>query len=203
MVLRRVAALLVALLALSLVGAPVTMADWGQQAVFSVEPVEPSEVREETPVVRYGNLSPDARRAVRRAIESPDGSHVVYGADDHPEGFFYSDYSAPGRGIYAVVYEGRYYRLTTSAGGGFPFVYWLYELPFVVYGLVLAAVAARTYRGEHPPRVAALAAVPGVAAHLLGPAFDFPLVAPTQFVGLGLLAVVAVVGALVRSALQE
>ena len=73
-------------------------------------------------------------------IESPDGSHTVYGREDWPDRFHYSDYTAPGRGTYAIVYGGQYYRLDTYAGGGFPFVYWILELPFVAYGLLLGTV---------------------------------------------------------------
>ncbi|QLG61671.1 hypothetical protein [Halorarum salinum] len=197
MVLRHVLALLAVLVALSLVGSPATMADWGEQASFSVEPVERSEVDGETPVLRYETLSSDARSAVRRAVESPDGHHVVYGSGDRPEEFFYSDYAVPGQGVYAVVYEGRHYRLTTYAAGGFPFVYWLLELPFVAYGLVLAWVGYPAYRGERSARFAALAVATGVAFHLLGPEFDFPLLDPMQFVGLGAVATVLLAGWLI------
>ncbi|WP_396611545.1 hypothetical protein ACH9L7_15285 [Haloferax sp. S1W] len=190
MVRRGVFALLAALVALSLVAAPATMADWGEQAVFSVERIDESQVREETPVLQYDSLPADAQDAVRNAIESPDGSNTVYGAEDWPDQFFYSDYSAPGNGLYAVVYEGQHYRLYTYAGGGFPFVYWLYELPFVVYGVALAWVASRTHRGSLSPQTAALATAPGVAFHLLGPEFDFPLLDPMQFIGLGVAATV-------------
>lgn len=197
MVARPLLALLAAVVALSLVGAPLTMADWSEQASFSVESVERLQVDEETPVLRYETLSADGQRAVRQAIESPDGQHVVYGSEDWPEEFFYSDYIAPGQGMYAVVYEGQHYRLTTHAAGGFPFVYWLFELPFVVYGLVLASVGYLAYGGERSARVAALAVATGVAFHLLGPEFDFPLLHPMQFVGLGTVATVLLVGWLV------
>lgn len=196
-------ALFVVLVASSLVGAPVTMADWGEQASFSAERIDRSEIDEETPVLRYENLSLNARDAVRRAIDSPDGHHTVYGSEDWPDRFLYSDYVAPGRGQYVVVYEGGYYELTTYAGGGFPFVYWLYELPFVAYGLVLARVGYRTYSGERSALTAALAAVPGVAFHLLGPEFDFPLLAPMRFVGLGAVAAVAAAFGLVWDSDRE
>jgi hypothetical protein len=196
---RTLSALFAVAVALSLVAAPVTMADWGEQAEFSVDPVEPSRVDGEIPVLRYENLPADARDAVRRAIESPDGRHVVYGWEDAPDRFFYSDYTAPGNGLYVVVYEGRYYELTTYAAGGFLFVYWLFELPFVAYGLVLGWVASRVYLGDRRPRTAAVLAALGAAFHLLGPEFDFPLFAPMQFVGLGALATVVVAAGLVAT----
>jgi hypothetical protein len=189
---RSILALLVALVGISLVGSPLTMADWGEQAHHSTERIERTDVDSEIPILRYENLSNSAQNAVRRAIESPDGDHTVYGREDWPDRFFYSDYAAPGQGRYAVVYEGQYYRLETYAGGGFPFVYWLYELPFVVYGLVLGGVAAGTYRGAVPTGAASFATALGVAFHLLGPEFDFPLVAPMQFVALGAVGTVVV-----------
>lgn len=193
---RRFASVLVtAVVAATLVGAPVTMADWGEQATFSVEPVEQSAVDSETPVLQYEELSSTAQRAVRRAIESPDNSHVVYGSEDAPDRFAYSDYAEPGYGLYVVVYEGDSYRLNTYAAGGFPFVYWLMELPFVVYGVVLVWAAHRTNRGSLPPEVAAALAGLGVGFHLIGPEFDFPVVPPDVFVLLGTVATVgAVVG---------
>lgn len=191
---RRVSVVLAVIVAASLVGAPATMSDWGEQATFSAEQIDESQIRDRTPVIRYENLSTSAQNAVRHTIESPDHDHVVYGQEDWPDRFFYSDNVDPGQGMYVIVYEGQYYRITTYAGGGFPFVYWLYELPFVVYGFGLAAVALQTDAGKRSPRTAVLAAVPGIAFHLLGPEFDFPLLAPTAFVGFGILAT-AVLGA--------
>jgi len=186
-------ALLAGVVGLSLVAAPATMADWEEQAAFSVEPFERSEIGNETPVLRYENLPTDAQRAVRNAIESGDGSHTVYGREDWPDRFFYSDYSAPGQGRYVVVYEEQQYRLTTYAGGGFPFVYWLLELPFVVYGAALLLIGYRTGLGRQSPRTALAATIPGVVFHLLGPQLDFPLVGPRTFFHLGIVAVIGLV----------
>jgi hypothetical protein len=199
----QVVALAVAALALSLLLAPVTMGDWGEQASFSVERVDDTDVDEETPVLQYHSLSPAAQRAVESAIRSPDGHHVVYGREDFPDDFAYSDYSEPGYGLYVVVYEGQHYRLYTYAAGGFPFVYWLYELPFVLYGAVLLWVAARTARGQRSSRTAAVAALPGAVIHLLGPEFDFPLVAPKTLVAFGVVSLVALVGVLARERLAD
>ncbi|GAD51800.1 hypothetical protein MBEHAL_0560 [Halarchaeum acidiphilum MH1-52-1] len=148
---RLVVAPLAGLVALTLVGAPFTMNDWGEQATLSVEKIDQSQVRNATPVLHADDLSAGGRAAVERAIESPDGYDTVYGREDWPADFTYSDNIAPGRGICAVVNEGDTYRLTTDAAGGFPFVYWLRELPFVVYGLSLAALAVGTYRDTRPP----------------------------------------------------
>ncbi|MGB9965759.1 hypothetical protein [Halobacterium hubeiense] len=190
------------LVAVSLVGAPVTMADWGEQATFSADPIEKSDIREDTPLLQYDKLSTSAQDAVRRTIESPDGHYTIFGQDDWPDQFFYSDYSAPGQGLYAIAYDGQYYRLTTSAGGGFPFVYWLYQLPFIVYGLILGGVAYTSLQGRFAPRTAALTAVPGIAFHFLGPEFDFPLLTPRQFIGLGALAVIVALTGLLWAAIR-
>jgi len=188
----RAAALLVIAVAASLVLAPVAMTDWSEQASFSVERVNESEIHDETPVFQYENLPPDAQSAVRAAIESPDGNHVVYGREDWPDRFFYSDNTSPGRGLYAIVYEGEYYRLYTYGSGAFPFVFWLYELPFVAYGLGLAVVGKRALDDERSAATGALLGGLGTGFHLLGPAFDFPVVSPDQFIGLGLLGAVLV-----------
>lgn len=82
---QRISALLAAIVALSLVGVPVTMADWEEQASFSTEHIAQSDVGEDTPVIQYETLPSDAQNAVRRAIESPDGSYVVYGSEDWPD----------------------------------------------------------------------------------------------------------------------
>jgi len=190
--LRQAITLLAILVGFSLVAAPITMADWGEQATFSVEQVPQSDIDEEIPVLAYTNLSGDAQTPVRRAIESPEGHYTVYGQDDWPEQFFFSDYGAPGQGLYAITYEGQYYQLSTYAGGGFPFVYWFLELPFIGYGLCLGWVAHKTYHRAFSSRGALLLTALGVGFNLLGPAFDFPLVAPMQFVGLGIAATIAV-----------
>ena len=65
--------LLSLLVALSLLGASFTMADWGEQAVFSVEPVEAAELDDELPVLEYDSLSEPAQDAVSHAIDAPDG----------------------------------------------------------------------------------------------------------------------------------
>lgn len=187
-----------AVVALTLVSAPVTMGDWGEQGTLSADPVDESELREETPILHYQNLSPTAKTAVRRAIDAPGGTHTIYGSEDRPDRFYYySEGTTPGAGVYAIVYEGAYYRLTTYATGGFPFVYWLYELPFVAYGVGLGVVAYRTSRGRLSTRGAALAVAPGIAFHLLGPEFDFPVLAPPQFIALGIFATATLVAGLV------
>jgi len=193
---RTVIALLAVVVAASLVAAPVTMADWGQQASHSVEPVEQSD--DEVPVLQYESLSPGAQDAVRSAVESPDGQHTVYGREDFPEEFFYSDYAAPGQGIYVIEYEGQQYRLRTFAGGRLPFVYWLFELPSVSFGALLGLAGVRLRRGDARPATVATAAGVGTGFHLLGPEFDFPVVSPDQFVWLGVVAAVLLAAWLAR-----
>ncbi|WP_226010889.1 hypothetical protein [Halomicrobium salinisoli] len=187
---RQAAAFAAALVALTLVGAPLTMADWGEQASLSVERVDAGELHEETPVLRYGDLSADARSAVRRAIESPDGHYTIYGTEDWPEEFLYSDHNAPGRGTYGVTYQGQLYRLDTYASGGFVIVS---LSPFVVYGFFLGWLALRASRGDVSAIGTTLATASGVAFHLLGPEFDFPLLAPGQLIRLAAVVIAALV----------
>ncbi|AQL41647.1 hypothetical protein BV210_02475 [Halorientalis sp. IM1011] len=194
---RSVLVVIAALVAVSLVGAPVTMGDWGEQASFSVERTTQSDVPEEVPTLRYEDLSPPAQDVVRRTIRSPDGHLTIYGREDWPDQFFYSDYTAPGRGSYAIVYEGQYYGLYTSASGGFPIFYWLLELPFIIYGLMLGWIVYNESHRETPSRVTLFATGPGIGFHLLGPEFDFPLLGPMQFAGLGILAVTGLAAGLV------
>ncbi len=197
---RQVVALLAIVVAFSLVTAPAVMSDWGEQGTFSVEKISESNIHQDTPVFEYTNLPADAQSAVRQAINDPEGHHTVYGQDKWPDEFFYSDYSAPGQGLYVIAYQGQFYRLHTYAGGGFPFVYWLYEVPFISYGLLLGWVARRTYRGETTPSRALLSTVPGVGFHLLGPEFNFPVLTPMQFVGLGSVATPALLALIWTSA---
>jgi len=186
---RELAFLSVALcISASLVGAPVTMADWGEQASLSTERVEPSDIRDGTPTLYYERLSEPARDAVRAAIESPDGDHTVYGTEDWPGRFTFSDSIGPGDGLYVIVYEGQRYSLTTYSTGTFPFVFWLYELPFIAYGLCVGWLARRVFLGHPVTRGTTLATGTGALFHLLGPEFDFPLVAPKQFVAVGTVA---------------
>lgn len=187
----------VGMLALSLIGAPITMADWNEQVGFSVERIEESQIDAETPILQYESLSTSAQNAIRRAIESPDGDYTIYGREDWPDEFFYSDYSTPGQGLYAVIYEGQYYKLYTYSSAGFLFLYYVYEIPFVAYGLALGWVAYGVSHGERSPHIALLAAVPGIAFHLLGPELDFPVLTPMQFVGLGVVATFALVVGLI------
>lgn len=175
-----------ALVSISLIAAPVTMADWSEQADLSVEPVGSGELDDETTVIRYENLPASAQRVVGRAIASPDGSITVYGREDWPERFTYSDHTAPGSGQYELVRDGTRYRLTTSAPGGFPYVHWLSELPFVLYGGLLGVAANRVYRDRRSPTGLAVAAGVGIAFHGLGPEFDFPVVGGEQFVVVGI-----------------
>jgi len=191
------------LVAASLIGAPITMLDWSQEADFTTEPIEESEINENSPVLQYDNLPNSAQDPVRQAIESPDGHYTIYGQEDFPDRFFYSDTISPGKGQYIIAYEGQYYRLYTMAGGGFFFVYLFYQLPFIIYGVLLAGVAFTPSQGLTGPRTEALITVPGIAFHLLGPEFDFPLLAPMQFVKLGVLAVIVVLIGLLGSYLRE
>lgn len=198
---RTVLALLALVVAVSLVGAPVTMSDWGQQGSHYVEQAE--DLDNETPVYQYESLSPAAQAAFQSAIESADGFHTVYGYDDLPEEFFYSDYARPGKGVYGIEYGGDLYRLETYAGGGFPFVYWAMELPFVVFGALLGLASVRLERGDESPTAVALTTLVGAGVHLVGPEFDFPVVEPGMFFRLGIVLAVVLAAWLVRGVVPD
>lgn len=183
-----VLALVAGLVACSLVVAPFTMVDRTEQAVFSVDQIDQTDIGSETPVLSHSNLSTDEQRVVQRAIESPDNSHTVYGKDNWPDRFFYSDHTAPGRGKYVIIYEGASYQLSTYASGGFAFDHGLARLAFIVYGLTLGSLAYRTMREASPRSDTALATVAGIGFHALGPTFDFPVFDPLQFAAVGILA---------------
>ncbi len=184
------------IVALSLIAAPLTMMDWGEQAIFETSQIDSSEIQEDMPVLSFDGLTSSAQKAVGAAITSPDGSHTVFGSDDWPEAFSYTDAASAGQGLYVIDYEDQYYRLYTYEHGAFPVVYWLYELPFIGYGLGLGLIAYRVYQDELGAVVAGIVAVPGIAFHLIGPEFEFPVLAPLQYSGLGLLAVLILIGGL-------
>lgn len=200
---RQVLGILAVLAGVSLVLAPVTMADWSEQATLSTDSVDEAQLHEDVPTIPYQNLSMEARNAVERAISSSDGSVTIYGKADWPDRFFYSDYIAPGRGLYAIEYRDDLYRLTTNARGGFAFTYWIYELPVIVYGVVLLWVGLATAEGVRSRRFGAIATIPAVSFHLLGPAFDFPLLSPRQFVGFGGIATIGLVAGILVSHFRQ
>ena len=185
---------IVGFVALSLIGSPITMADWSERADFYVQNVEESEVDEEVPVLYYENLSTPAQHAVQQTIDSSDNTHAVYGREDWPDEFAYTDEADPGEGLHAIIYEGQYYLLFTGATGGpFFIIILLLELPFIIYGFVLGWVASSLSLGDISIRTASFATAPGIVFHLLGPEFDFPLLTPYEYAALGLLTTIVVV----------
>ena len=180
---RSVLAVLALVVAASLIAAPLTMHDWGQEASITADPIEnESEVDEETPVIQYESLSPNAQHWVREAIEH--GGVVIYGAEDWPDRFGYSDIL----GRYVVVYEGQEYELLTSGGfatGGYPVRRAAVQLSFVGYGLFLLYIRRQIDREDLSQRTPAAFVGAGAAFHLLGPEFDFPFLGPAGFSALG------------------
>ena len=69
--------------------------------------------------------------------------------------------------------------------GGLPIVYWLLEVPFILYGFMLTSVATRSYREGNGRRLTAGLTLVGLSFHLLGPAVDFPVFDPMAFVVYG------------------
>lgn len=187
---RNILAVVAVIVGLSLVAAPLTMADWGEDAHLHVERVDESAVGEDEEVIQYETLSPDGRTAISRAIASPDGEVTIYGREDWPDRFRFGD----AVGYYVVVKDGQHYRVMTSGAGSLGLLWVLPTLPFVAYGGLLAGVGWRTYDGGASTVVPALATGLGVAVHLLGPEFDFPLLSPKLLIYLGLGGLVALAG---------
>ncbi|MFB6146130.1 MAG: hypothetical protein ABEJ08_00400 [Halobacteriaceae archaeon] len=63
----------------------------------------------------YEDLSPRAQSLVRNAIESDDGTVVVYGTDATPAQF---EFPSGTIAVYAVQYDGRWYDIWTSGPSG-------------------------------------------------------------------------------------
>lgn len=193
---RFVLAIIALLIGVSLVGAPWTMADWNERASMSVEQTEESQVEEGVPVIHYGNLSTDAQSAVRRAIDAPGGRIEIYGKDDWPARFRYSDTIGPGRGLYAIVSDDQYYELTTYAMGNLMFI--VYQIPPFLYGWLLLPVALQLGRGRYRKDSCSVAIAVGLSFHLLGPRFDFPIIEGWQLFLVGVAATVVLAFALLR-----
>lgn len=192
---RSVLSVLALVVAVSLIGAPLTMHDWGEKAGIRAEPIEnTSSVPEETPVLQYESLSPNAQQAIRVAIQR--GGVTIYGTEDWPDEFAYTDVLRQ----YVVVYEGQPYRGTTAGGIGVgkdPVERTAFQLPFVGYGLFLLYVTRQTDRddlslrtpgsspSEHPFTYSALSSTSGCSAPLDSPhsgLSDFSSSAGGQFV---------------------
>lgn len=189
-----VVAVLAGLVGLTLVGAPLTMADWGEQTRFRAEAADSDSFGSDTPTVRYSELSPAGQRTVDKAIDAEDAI-IVYGHEDRPgEPFRYTEHIH----VVDVVRDGQHYRVRALDTGGFPFVYWLLESPLILYGVALLVAAKRVFRGSYSPGPTLLAAGFGAGLHLVGPEFDFPLGPPVLVVGLGTGGLVLLGGDLLR-----
>lgn len=171
---RSVLIVLALVVAVSLIGAPLTMQDWNTKSHHAV--VASGDEVDGQAEYQYDTLSLTGKEIVRQTIIK--GQYVTYGSDGRVSAFSYSDYGQR----HVVTYEGTRYEIMTLALGGLPFVYWLMELPFVAFGLLLGLAS---YRNEGS-RVVAVATAVGAVFHLLGPAFDFPIVAPGTFLRLGI-----------------
>jgi len=159
------------------------MHDWGEKAAIGAEPIEnTSSVPEEKAVLQYESLSPNAQQAIR--VASQRGGVTIYGTEDWPEEFSYTDVV----GQYVVVYEGQPYRVSTVGGpgvGNYPVERTAFQLPFVGYGLFLLYVKRQTDRDDLSSRTPAAFVGVGTSFHLLGPEFDFWMLSPIGYSALG------------------
>lgn len=147
---RRLPALFALAVALLLLANPLYLYPHAGQPEYShsIERIDASEIPDEAAVLNYTDLSPNAKRAVDKALASPDNDAVVYGEANKPPEFFYSDYAEVGQGIYFIYKDGTYYQLTTYAGGGlFPIDLWL-RWGMFLFGACLATLGVRSLRDE-------------------------------------------------------
>lgn len=147
---RRLPALFALLVAFLLLTSPLYLLPHAGQPEYyhSIERIDTSGIPENVTVLNYTDLSPEAKRAIDKAIASDDNDAVVYGEADKPPEFFYSDYMEVGHGIYFIHKDGTYYQLTTYAGGGlFPIDLWL-QWGMLLFGGCLAILSGRSLRDQ-------------------------------------------------------
>lgn len=190
---RRLPALFVLLVGLVLVLSPaVFFQHAGQQAcVTNVERIDEGQVPADASVIRYGELSPDAKRAFEKARNSPDGVATVYG-ERCPERFTYSD-TVP---RYFVQQEEAYYQLETYDDSGLFAFDLLLGGAFALVGALLVGTGGLSLVGNRESNVelVVLGVVGAVALVLKGAGADFELLfswtalaVVVSFVGVGLL----------------
>lgn len=187
---RSAISLLSLIVAVSLIGAPLTMQDWGEQYEITATQVENmSSVDKESPVYQFESLSPDMKVLVEEAIHT--GGARIYGTEDLPDGYSFTSVYSPGAGRYIVVYEGDKYRVFTGEGTGLsssPALRILLQFPFVGYGLFLFYIRRQAKREEMSTKKSAGFIGVGAAFHLLGPEFDFWVFTAVEYSVIGALA---------------
>ncbi|MFW5939600.1 MAG: hypothetical protein ACOCQU_04055 [Halolamina sp.] len=77
------------------------------------------------------------------------------------------------------------------------------ELPFVLFGALLAFAGVRLARDDERPAAIALAAAVVVGVHLVGPEFDFPIVEPGPVFRIGIVLAVGFAAWLSRGLLPD
>lgn len=131
----------------------------GQQEYHhSVSPMNEADVPEAANATAYGDLSPQAQDALRAALESDDGHHVVRGEANAPPEWHYSDHSSINQGYYVITYDGAYYELETWAGS-FEAMFGFAVALVGLFGLGIAAVGGLGLRRERPRAPATILAV--------------------------------------------
>lgn len=200
---RSAISLLSLVVAVSLIGAPLTMHDWGEKSHITASQVEDmSEVDEETPVYQFESLSQDAQIFVEKAIHQ--GEITIYGAEDKPSDFDFVGVLTPGSGRYIIVYEGTEYQVLTtggSAAGIDPLERTALQLPFVGYGLFLLYISRQIKRSGLPIKQPIGFVSIGSGFHLLGPEFDFWIFTPVEYSLIGVLGFLAISWWSIRDAL--
>ncbi|MFC5368355.1 hypothetical protein [Salinirubrum litoreum] len=171
---RRLATLVVLLVAVPLVAAPLVAFPTADQPTYvhDIEQIDEREIPADVTVQQYDDLSPEARQAIDSALASDDGTAVVRGEANEPPEFAYSDTTFWGDGRYAVEKNGEHYELTTYAAGGIdvsPITERLLQLLGLFVG-VAGIVGVHDGRERTATAVAGVAAVPlfGTVIHSVG-----------------------------------
>lgn len=162
---RRVPVALALVVALLLVANPLYLFVHAGQPAYdhSVLRIDSSDVPEDVTVREYGDLSPEARRALDAALASPDGYATVYGEANRPPEFVYTDAPEHGQGMYAIEKGGQYYRLTTYSGGGLLPVDLFAAVALALVGPAVGAAGVDGYRRGRSRLAAVAAGYGGVA----------------------------------------
>ena len=112
----------------------------------SVAPISESEVPESATVRDFESLSPEAKRAFRAALQSPENSVTLWGTKNRAPEFQYDDTL----GRYYISYQGDLYELTTTKEGGLLFLPELLLGMFVAAGGLAIAIGTRSLKGDRP-----------------------------------------------------
>lgn len=74
-----------------------------------------NEIPENANIIKFSELSPQTKELISNLIQSKDNSIIIYGEENKPPEFSYSDSAEVNEGIYYIGYNESYYILTTNS----------------------------------------------------------------------------------------